>query len=254
MRLDIDVHHPQGMVRVGGLWWVTTVDIDARKGWLLAVDDDGGLVERIAVGDDVRYHPGGLDFDGESLWIASAEYRPRSTSVVERLRPADAALSPDDRVVFRVDDHIGAIVRLGPDGDLVGWTWGSRRFLRWTADGAEVRRASHPGQFVDYQDGQWIGDDLVLCGGIGTVVTAGGITSIGGIGLLRGEDLSVVREVPFPHFSAGGHAATRNPFFVEVDDDASSLLLHVVPDDGESASILTYSTPLVDVVDEALAQ
>ena len=83
--LRFDAHHPQGMVRVGDVWWITTVDVDARRGWLLAVDADGALLDRYPLGDDVRFHPGGIDFDGGALWVPSAEYRPRSTSVIERV-------------------------------------------------------------------------------------------------------------------------------------------------------------------------
>jgi len=247
--LRFDAGHPQGMVRLDGRWWISTVDLQALAGWVLVVDEDGALLERVAVGDDVRFHPGGLDHDGEALWVASSEYRPRSTAVVERL--ATSASAGGDRrpePAFRVDDHVGAVVRLGPDGDLVGWTWGSRRFLRWRLDGTVVAEARNPGHFIDHQDGQWVGDDLVLCAGVSTVVMAEGPRSLGGLGLLRGADLTIVREAPFPHHSrASGRAATQNPIFAEVVDDR--MVVHLLPDDG-TGTILRYSTPLVDQRDE----
>ena len=231
--LPFDAAHPQGMVRLGGRWWISTVDVATTSGAVLVVDgQDGSLLQRIAVGDATRFHPGGMDFDGEALWVPSAEYRPRSTAVVERLVPGD------DRpeVAFAHDDHVGAVVRLGPDGDLVGWTWGSRRFLRWRVDGTRVLEARNPGHFVDHQDGQWLGDDLVLCGGVGP-------GPVGGLGLLRGDDLAVVREVPFPHRSpVTGRAATQNPVFAEVVDD--HVVVHLLPDDGTDAAILSYATPV----------
>ncbi|MDQ3106179.1 MAG: DUF6454 family protein [Actinomycetota bacterium] len=227
--LDFDAAHPQGMVRIDGVWWISTVDIDTTSGWVLAVDTAGRLVDRTPVGDDVRFHPGGMDFDGEALWVASAEYRPRSTAVVERLVPGGR---PEP--AFAVDDHVGAIVRLGAAGDLVGWTWGSRRFRRWTVEGTQLDEARNPGHFVDHQDGQWLGDDLLLCGGV-----AG---SLGGIGLLRATDLTMVCEAPFPHRSARtGRPATQNPIFAEAVDD--TMVVHLLPDDGVGA-ILSYATPL----------
>jgi hypothetical protein len=183
------------------------------------------------VGDDVRFHPGGMDFDGEALWVASSEYRPRSSAVIERLEPrADA--SPER--AFTVDDHVGAVVRLGPQGDLVGWTWGSRRFRRWTVDGRQQAEVRNPGHFVDHQDGQWIEGDLVLCAGVGT--------GIGGVGLLDAATLTMVCEAPFPHRSPRTQRpATQNPIFAEeVGDD---LVLHLLPDDGQG-TILRYTTPL----------
>ncbi len=240
VRLRFDAHHPQGMVRIGAAWWISTVDLASTKGWVLVVDTDGAELDRVPVGDDVRFHPGGMDFDGEALWVPSAEYRPRSTAIVERLVP-DGGSRPE--VVFAHDDHVGAIVRLGPDGDLVGWTWGSRRFLRWSVDGRVLTEVRNPGQFVDHQDGQWLRDDLVLCGGVATVTMAAGPSSLGGLGLLRGADLAVVREVPFPWYSpATGRAATQNPLFAEVVGD--DMVVHLLPDDGVG-TILSFSTPLV---------
>jgi hypothetical protein len=242
LKLRFDAHHPQGMVRIDGTWWISTVDTTAAKGWVLAVDAaTGELLDRRPVGDDVRFHPGGMDFDGTHLWIASSEYRPRSTATIARLDPRS---DEPPEVVFAVDDHVGAVVRLGPDGDLVGWTWGSRRFLRWSAtDGTELHRATNPGHFVDHQDGQWLGgvpgkggdhDDLVLCGGVGV--------GLGGLGLLRGADLAMTREVPFFHRSpVTQRPATQNPIFAEaVGDD---VVVHLLPDDGEQAAIYRYVTP-----------
>lgn len=237
--LRFDAGHPQGMVRVDGRWWISTVDLTTSTGWVLTADTDGALVHRTPVGDEVRFHPGGIDHDGEALWVASSEYRPRSTAVVERLVPDGSSRAAR---VFRVGDHVGAVARLGPDGDLVGWTWGSRRFLRWSVDGAIVDERRNPGHFVDYQDGQWLGDDLIVCGGVATVALAKGLASLGGIGVLDGGELRMVREAPFPRYSpSSGRAATHNPLFVEAIGD--SMVLHLLPDDGHG-EILSYATPM----------
>jgi hypothetical protein len=231
--LPFDVRHPQGMVRVDGVWWISTVDTDDRTGWVLAVDGlSGALLDRVPVGDDTRFHPGGMDFDGAALWIASSEYRPRSTATIARLVPGERTAE----VAFAVEDHVGAVVRLGVGGDLVGWTWGSRHFKRWRLDGTEVLDVRNPGHFVDHQDGQWLGDDLVLCGGVG----AGGL---GGLGVLRGFDLTMLREVPVVERSpASGRSVLQNPVFAEVVDD--DVVVHVLPDDGEGAAVLSYATPM----------
>lgn len=237
IRLQFDAHHPQGMVRVGSLWWVSTVDVDNRCGAVLAIDADGTLVERVDVGDTVRFHPGGLDFDGEALWIASSEYRPRSTSSIARLvpggRPGHA---------FDVADHVGAVARCGVDGDLVGWSWGSRTMLRWTVDGELVASEVNPSFFVDFQDLHWLGTGHFVCGGVSSLEFPGGPRQLGGIGLLDAATLRVTREVPFPHHSAvTGRAATANPLFVEAVGDA--LVIHLLPDDG-FGTIVSYRTPL----------
>jgi len=234
--LRFDAGHPQGMVRLDDHWVVTTVDVDARRGWVLVVDRAGHLVARIAVGDAVRFHPGGTGHDGTALWVAAAEYRPSSTTVVQRVEVAAGRV--DD--AFAVDDHAGAIVRAGPDGDLVGWTWESRRFLRWRVDGTPVAERANPGHFVDHQDGQWLTTGHVLCGGVAGVALADGAAALGGLALLRVADLVVEHEVPFPGYSPTGRVGTHNPLVAEVVGD--ELHLHVLPDDGTGA-VLTFATP-----------
>ena len=46
--LRFDSHHPQGMARVGSTWWISTVDVDARRGLVMGVDSRGNLVEQVA--------------------------------------------------------------------------------------------------------------------------------------------------------------------------------------------------------------
>lgn len=240
--LPFDVRHPQGMVRVEDVWWISTVDTTDQSGWVLAVDGlSGALLDRIPVGDETRFHPGGMDFDGAALWVACSEYRPKSTATIARLVPGERTAE----VAFSVDDHVGAVVRLGVGGDLVGWTWGSRHFKRWHLDGTELLDVRNPGHFVDHQDGQWLGgsgvpgidgsDDLVLCGGVG-------VDALGGVGVLRAEDLTMLREVPFAKVSPlTGRAATQNPIFAEVNGD--DVVVHLLPDDGDAAAIYSYATP-----------
>lgn len=236
--LHVDAYHPQGMTRIGSTWWVSTVDVERRRGFVLAIDDHGDLVERVPVGDHRRYHPGGMDFDGTALWIAVAEYRPDSSASIVRLVPG---CSPEP--VFDVADHVGAIARCGAEADLVGWSWGSRTFSRWSIDGQLLHSRSNPGFFVDYQDCQWLDTGHLLCGGVASVQLSATKESLGGIGLLRADTLQLERELPFPGYSAAsGRVATHNPIWSEVRGD--DLIVHLLPDDGESA-ILSYSTPLV---------
>ncbi len=235
--LRFDSHHPQGMVRIDSTWWISTVDVDARRGLVTAVDEHGNLVEEVPIGDAIRYHPGGMDFDGTSFWIPCAEYRPDSTTTVYRFQPGEGP-----RRAFDVDDHVGATARCGPDGDIVGWSWGSRRFYRWTVDG-ELRSARvNPGFFVDHQDCQWLDSGHLLCGGVAEVGLASGPGWLGGLGLLDVDDLVMQREVPFPIYSsASGRVVTHNPLWTEVRGE--QLILHLLPDDGRS-TILSYATPI----------
>ena len=170
--------------RISGTWWISTVDVDDRRGLVVAVDGNGDLVEQIPIGDDRHYHPGGMDFDGTAMWIPCAEYRPDSTATVYRLQPG---ASPEP--AFDVDDHVGAIARCGFDGDLVGWSWGSRRFYRWSVDGHLQAARVNPAFFVDHQDCQWLDSGHLLCGGVAEVGLSSGPGWLGGLGLLDVDDL-----------------------------------------------------------------
>lgn len=238
LALRFDARHPQGMARVGDTWWISTVDVEARQGLVMAVDSRGSLVERIPIGDSERYHPGGMDFDGTALWIPCAEYRPDSASTIYRLEPGCAPAA-----VFDVDDHVGALARCGSDGDLVGWSWGSRRFYRWSVDGDLKRVRVNPAFFIDHQDCQWLDTGHLLCGGVAEVGLSSGPGWLGGLGLLDVDDLMMEREVPCPVYSSvSGRVATHNPIWSEIRGD--QLIVHLLPDDGMGA-ILSYATPLV---------
>jgi hypothetical protein len=237
--LRFDSFHPQGMALVGSTWWISTVDIGDRRGLVMAVDADGDLVEQVDVGDSERYHPGGMDFDGTAFWIPCAEYRPDSTTTVYRMVPGD-----EPEAAFDVDDHVGALARCGPDGDIVGWSWGSRYFYRWTVDGHLRAARVNPAFFVDHQDCQWLDGGYLLCGGVAEVGLASGPGWLGGIGLLDVDELVMQREVPFPIYSsATGRVGTHNPIWAEVRGD--QLMVHLLPDDGRS-TILSYATPVVE--------
>lgn len=234
VHLGFDAGHPQGMVRVDGTWWISTVDLATRTGWLVAADGEGRRIGRWPCGDAVRYHPGGTDLSGGAMWLAAAEYRPGSTTDVYRCTPGDAP-----ELWFRHPDHLGAIAAAG-DGTLVAWTWGSRDLLRLDPSGAVLDRRENPSHFVDYQDLQVLVSGHAVCSGIGGSLRPGG-RLLGGLGVLRLDDLRWVTEVPFPGYSpATGLVATANPLHLEVVD--GRLRLHLLPDGGDG-TIFTWSTP-----------
>jgi len=180
-----------------------------------------------------------MDFDGSGFWIPCAEYRPDSSTAVYRLQPGEAP-----HHAFDVDDHIGAMARCGPDGDLVGWSWGSRRFYQWSVEGHLQNVRVNPGFFVDHQDCQWLDTGHLLCGGVAEVGLSTGPGWLGGLGLLNVESMLMEREVPFPIYSsASGRVATHNPLWAETRN--GQLIVHLLPDDGIS-TILSYATPILD--------
>jgi hypothetical protein len=253
IRLDFPTHHPQGMAFARGLTFLSSVEIldpprpaadpalctpGRGSGHVFVLGPDGGLLRDIPVGEDAAYHPGGIDFDGDHVWVSVAEYRAASRSIVYTIDPDTFEV----RERFRVNDHIGWILR-DPGLDLVfGGSWGSRRLYTWDPDGRLVDEWENPGHFVDYQDAQLLGPGLLLCSGISLLPQAnGGVLELGGLALVEPLQQRIRRDVPISVFSSAGHVITRNP--VTVTADESGLLIHAAPDDGDDdggTRILSY--------------
>lgn len=255
--LSFPTHHPQGLAFGNGRTFVSSVEITEQPrpavdpaqrstgtgvGHLFVMEE-GELIHDLRLGDGAIYHPGGIDFDGESVWVPLAEYRANSRSVVYGIDPVTLAV----RERFRVADHVGWVVR-DPERDVIyGGTWGSRRFCTWTPEGRELDSWENPSNFIDYQDCQYVAPGLLLCAGIAIVPQpSGGHYELGGIALVDILNRRIVHELPVPEFSTTGHVVTRNPFAVTMGE--AGLQLHVAPDDGDDPTgteLLSYvaSTP-----------
>ena len=260
--------HPQGMVRVGDTLFVSSVEVTTPTaryaapkdgfdrdpgrgvGHLFKVDlrpgRAGTLVAATTIGEGTLYHPGGIDFDGTSLWVPVAEYRPDSRSIVYRVDPQTLNAT----AVLRVADHVGGVVRDTDARTLHGVSWGSRRFYTWpvNADGsigadaaaAPARRlnASH---YVDYQDCKYAGRGAMLCGGVSELRGAPGATPLrlGGLDLVDLGDGRPLHQVPVPLWTSGGLAMTRNPLWVE--PAGTGLRVYFMPEDDRSV-LYVYET------------
>lgn len=256
--LDFPTYHPQGFAIVGDRIFMSTVEVIERPvkyptpvdgydrsagrgvGHVLVMTRSGKLIEDIEVGEGDMYHPGGIDFDGESVWVPVAEYRPHSASVVYRIDADDYQVEE----AFRVDDHVGGVVRDRATEKVHGVSWGSRTLYTWTPKGRRIDSSANPSHLVDYQDCDYAGDSHQLCSGVTGLPTAtGGTYELGGLSLTRLSDDRIVHEVPFPHFSSAGHVATRNP--VALETEGATLRLLAAPDDaeeGRGTELLVYET------------
>ena len=250
--LRFPTFHPQGLALVEGRVFVSSVEItEEPRGALNPADrstgagighlflvEDGRLIRDVRLGEGSMYHPGGIDFDGENLWVSVAEYRAHSRSVVVSVDPTTLAI----RERFRVTDHVGWVVRDAERDVIYGGSWGSRRLYTWTPDGLEVDSWENPSAFVDYQDCQYVSPGVVLCSGIAVMPLASGeLSELGGIALVDILNRRIIHELPVAHFSDAGHVVTRNPFAVTLGDDG--LRVHVAPDDGDpdGTQLLSYT-------------
>jgi hypothetical protein len=232
--------HPQGMVRIGDTFLVSSVDRDGRAGHLFKIDAAGGLAADIRLGEGDIYHPGGIDYDGQYLWVPVAEYRPDSHSIIYRVDPK--TMKADE--VFRFADHIGAIVYNTDDRTLHGVSWGSRRFYRWTlgpdgkiTNGAtppEQLRTLNPSHYVDYQDCKYAGARRMLCTGVIEIRQSplAPPFRLGGMDLVDLAASRPLHQVPVLLWTATGFDMTHNPSWVEAS--ATGLRAYFMPEDDKS--------------------
>ncbi|HET7697465.1 MAG TPA: DUF6454 family protein [Vicinamibacterales bacterium] len=250
--LDFPAHHPQGLVKIGDTFHMTAVDV-AGLGYLFKFDASGRLIASITLGEGQMYHPGGIDYDGRSIWVTVAEYRPDSRSIVYRVDPGTLKAAE----VFRFADHLGAIVHNTDDHTLHAVSWGSRRFYRWPLgrDGRPTNLAAPPAalrtlnrsHYVDYQDCKYAGARRMVCTGVteirGSPATAAkgdaaaGRFRLGGIDVVNLEDGRPEYQVPVNVWTTSGLVITQNPVWLEPHGEG--LRAYVVPED-DKATLYIY--------------
>jgi hypothetical protein len=256
--INFRTYHPQGMVKIGETLFVSSVEIQipTRRlteprgrydrdtgqgaGHLFKIDMTGNRIADLRLGEGSVYHPGGLDYDGESIWVPVAEYRPNSRSIIYRVDPGTMKATE----VLRFPDHIGAASRNTDDRTLHGVSWGSRRFYRWTlGDDGTVTNADAPAErlstlntshYVDYQDCKYVGTRRMLCTGVTELRQSPGRAPfrLGGIDLVDLGDGRPLHQVPVLLWTAGGMDMTHNAVWLE--PSAKGLRGYFMPEDDKS--------------------
>jgi hypothetical protein len=156
--LQADTHHVQGIDFNDTVVWVTSVEKAHRKGYLQEFSLSTGELRRtVDLTDGQRFHPGGLSAARGSLWIAVAEYRRASTSVIQKRNAGTLELEGE----FAVADHIGCVA--ASTKVLVGANWDSRDFYVWDWSGRLLRKLPNPTQNA-YQDMKFADGRLVASG------------------------------------------------------------------------------------------
>ena len=263
--INFKTHHPQGMVKIGDALFVSSVEITVPTtrfpepkdgydrdtgqgaGHLFKIDAKGNLLGSVKLGEGAVYHPGGMDYDGRHIWVAVAEYRPNSRSIIYRVDPQ--AMTATE--VFRFGDHIGGIVHNTDDKTLHGVSWGSRRFYKWTLDGdGKVTNADTPpdklrvpnrAHYIDYQDCHFLGGRRMLCSGLNNyrLVADGPVFPLGGLEIVDLKTDQAVYQVPVELWAPSGKPMTQNPFWVEATE--SGLRAYFMPDD-DNSTLFVYET------------
>ncbi|MEO8487747.1 MAG: DUF6454 family protein [Betaproteobacteria bacterium] len=256
--VGFDTQHPQGMVKIGDDFYVSSVEIKKATtrypqlqdgydrdtgegaGHLFKFDKTGKLLADLSLGEGSIYHPGGIDYDGRYIWVPVAEYRPDSRAIVYKVDPATMKATE----VFRYGDHVGGIVHNTDDGTLHGVSWGSRRLYRFTMDAqgrvtnagvpaTELRKPNRSG-YIDYQDCKYLGRREMLCSGLNNyqMKKDGPRFPLGGFEIVDLRTDQAIAQMPIELWTESGFPMTQNPFWVEAT--ASGLRAYFMPEDGKS--------------------
>jgi hypothetical protein len=219
--LQSETNHVQGIDTDGRHLWVTSVDTPTRKGYLRRFGvADGRLEAEIEVQDGERFHPGGIQADGDSVWMPVAEYRASSTSVIQRRNRTTLQLE----FQFSVPDHIGCIA-VTPEY-IIGGNWDSRDFYFWDRRGTLIRKVTSETMNA-YQDLKFHANQVVASG------TMAGRK--GAVDWLEFPSLRLVRRETVGNTDRGdaltreGMALVNNEIWFLPEDGASRLFIFAAP-------------------------
>jgi len=145
--------HTQGLEIESGEYYVTARrdDVQPRRALLLRtaaqrsdwdvwditpVDANGALTS--------LDHPGGMQSDGERLWIPLAESRRKGRSLIRAYRIADLVAGQpfQAELEFPVNDHIGAVAVSAAQRVVLGANWDTEIVYVWGFDGRLHRTLS----------------------------------------------------------------------------------------------------------------
>ncbi|MBN1114052.1 MAG: hypothetical protein JXA66_01795 [Oligoflexia bacterium] len=177
LKLNFDTYHPQGLIKMGKRFYLSTYDMDNEQGYVIEFDGNGNQTNKIKMGKKPRYHTSGLDSDGRYIWIAMSERRKNSTAEFFIIEPETMKVEPvtdwnGNPYVF--DDHIGTLAFDVENNLLIGFNWDSVNIYTWdfswssdgvpSLDAASVKKYRNAGG-VAYQDCKYFSFGEILCCG-----------------------------------------------------------------------------------------
>lgn len=244
VKLKFKTYHPQGLIKIGDYYYISSVEVLKKpaklsggeicprgmkmgRGHFYKVDGEGNLVQEMILGDSKIFHPGGLDYDGKYIWIPVGEYQAGGVSIVYRLDPE----TWEAKEMFRANDHIGALVYYPEANTLIGMNWGADKFYEWNLQGKLLRRVSNETSFIAYQDCKHAGNETMICSGHRN-------NHLGGLDLISFKTLHKMKSIAsVPRCSDTKKLMTRNPMALAKTDDG--VLYYFLPSDNDS-TLYTY--------------
>jgi hypothetical protein len=253
LRLHFETDHPQGVIRVGERYFLSSVRIpvDAEgavdktkpgRGFLIEVAPDrpeqateAVEVNRVELCDAMVYHPGGLATDGEFLYVPVSEYRPDSNC---RIYKVDVETLKQVGEPVRFKDHIGALSIDRERKRIYGMSWNSARIYVWDYDWRLLYLNPNPILNVGYQDMDFIGGNTLACSGFSKHMVGDDEVMIGGIDLINATTWLPEHRIMVTTRSKSGRLLTNNAFSHRLV--YPDLFLFFIADDDEDSCVDIY--------------
>lgn len=221
--LKFDAFHPQGLVKIGDRFFLSAVEVENRKqgkgvGHLFEFNGAGEKVNDMILGEGAMYHPGGMDYDGSSIWVPVSEYRDKATSIIYKVDPN----TWQAKEAFRVQDHIGAVVFNRESQTVVGMNWGAKAFYEWHPDGKQIRKVINEYHTVAFQDCKYLSGPSMICAGINQ-------NAVGKLVLVDLIDFDVQQVFSRVPRTMRKILMTRNP--MTLDNEGGSYRFYFLPED-----------------------
>jgi hypothetical protein len=220
IELKAEMDHVQGIEVEGDRLWVSWVERSKHTGHLGEFElGSGKLLRSVPVHQGERYHPGGLAAEDESLWLPVAEYRPESSSIVQRRSKRTLAVESE----WGVSDHLGSIAV--SNGRIYGGNWDARQLYVWDRSGKLIEKRDNPAR-TRYQDMKAAG---------GALVASGLRADEGAIDWLDFRDFRLIRRVRAGktdrgvQFTHEGMAISGNRLYLLPEDSPSRLFIFELP-------------------------
>jgi hypothetical protein len=256
---DISTHHPQGLVKVGDYFYLSTVDKDSKKGFIVKFHINGKTLVKDAEKDvtlaDDQYHPGGIDYDAKSGKLVTfvAQYKAKSKATLIRIDPVTLEFIEGQSY----SDHLGGVFLEGNGAKLHAFNWDSVESYVLEEAGNPTASFSAKKKTSDkaYQDCKVLGTDGTCA--IATGLRKEGLGKNGYLCLIKADangNLSEEHTIFTQKVTTDGATAgmidfgckplAQNPIETEVVRDAEKkteqVLFYFVPYDKDESKFLIF--------------
>lgn len=249
LELKFETDHPQGLLRIGDRYFLSSVRFqrtDAGKpdpstegqGFLIEVERDGDSLKekgRLELCDGLVYHPGGLATEGTVIYVPVSEYRPDSSCHIYKVDVEKFEVIGEP---IQFPDHVGALCIDTERQRIFGLSWGSRKIYVWDYEWNLLYMNLNPIENVAYQDMDFVGGNTIACGGVWTFDLGDEQVEIGGLDLIDATTWLPQHRIMVTTRTHTGRLLVNNAFTHRLA--YPDLFLAFVPDDDEGSRVEIY--------------